>query len=81
MKFTVALRDHVEYLETWAPGVAGALPDYIGRVVPLRIGEIGYTATLCAIDYRNGSPWLTFDLADSDLCWEALAPGMDVIVI
>lgn len=68
MRFTVQQRAD-------AHDVPGPVTDYLGRVVPLRLGELAYTAKLEAVEYVDrGEVVLTFDLPDSDLRWEAVSP-------
>jgi len=46
--------------------------EYIGRVVPLRIGDLAYTAVLERVERDGDDVVATFDVPDSDLRWEAL---------
>lgn len=49
--------------------------EFMGRVVPLRIGDLAYAATLVSAGEAGERGWdveVVLDLPDSDLRWEAL---------
>ena len=59
-----------------AHDLPGPVTDYVGRVIPLRIGPIAWTAKLENVEQVNNGDEvvLTFELPDSDLRWEAVWP-------
>ncbi len=42
--------------------------------MPLRVGDVGFPATVIAVDYVGDTAEVTVDLPDAALCWERLDP-------
>jgi hypothetical protein len=58
-----------------AAEVPDTLAEHVGRVIPLRIGDLAYTAVLEAVVRDGGDVVATFEVPDSDFRWEVLTPA------
>jgi len=58
-----------------AHGAPGPVRDYIGQIIPVRLGETGlaYPARLEQVQpAEDGQVLLTFDLVDAEILWNVL---------
>lgn len=63
-----------------AHGAPGPVSNYLGEVIPVQIGELGYPAVLRAVKLIGDEVECTFDLLGAQLVWSVLGNDHQVTV-